>query len=328
MKNFFTHVDKRGYAPGCLSAFLNPSPCSIASKHAKPVLIQGSWLASSDKAEFLPFKDQMLATLNFWDREPHIDSETKLFVWSDQMETGADDLPLSQCPSWRSPACWSLSQANTLASVDLQIWLAREHLAFSKFLTAWNDISDAQYHSVRAKQIIQNMDNQLWREHLQYHVALNTSTHEDIIARTYQISLPLWFGVDNSTRNALIIESMSASDLLSPYGLRSTSSEHPQYSNEKVLHPYSNWRGPAWVISNALAAYGLNRQGQRDEALDLASRILSVLADDLRNGTDGWHEAYSSDNGSPLAAPGFFSWNVLSAELLDNIKKGNDPFEL
>ena len=144
MKNFFSNVNlATGYTPGCLSSHLDPSPCSIASKHAKPVLVQGAWIASEDKLELEPFRDRMRATLEYWDRAPHTDPETRLFVWSDQMETGADDLPLSQCPSWRSPGCWSRSQANTLASVDLQIWLSREHLAFSKFIEAWDESGES-----------------------------------------------------------------------------------------------------------------------------------------------------------------------------------------
>ena len=128
---------------------------------------------------------------------------------------------------------------------------------------------------------------------------------------------------------SLITKNVAQDDLMSSFGLRSTSSGHSQYSNEAVLHPYSNWRGPVWVIANALACYGLSKQGQKDQAIELADAMLSILADDLRSGDGpGWHEAYSSEDGSPLAAPGFLSWNVLSADLLSNLQNDVDPFAL
>ena len=75
--------------------------------------------------------------------------------------------------------------------------------------------------------------------------------------------------------------------------------------------PYSNWRGPVWVVANAMAAYGLAAHGARDAALDLAARVVGVLADDLRS-SGAWHEAYSAETGAALAAPGFLSWNTLA----------------
>jgi hypothetical protein len=61
---------------------------------------------------------------------------------------------------------------------------------------------------------------------------------------------------------------------------------------------YSNWRGPVWVVANAVAAYGLATHGFKDQALDLAHRTTAALADDLR-ATGTWHECFdSSDRGS------------------------------
>ena len=61
---------------------------------------------------------------------------------------------------------------------------------------------------------------------------------------------------------------------------------------------YSNWRGPVWVVANAVAAYGLATHGFKDQALDLAHRTTAALANDLR-ATGTWHECFdSSDGGS------------------------------
>ena len=88
-----------------------------------------------------------------------------------------------------------------------------------------------------------------------------------------------------------------------------------------------NWRGPMWVNANALACYGLAQYGYTDLAIDIATRVVGALAADLRT-SHQWHEAYSTDDGSALAAPGFLSWDTLSAELLDNLRRGVNPFKL
>ena len=82
-----------------------------------------------------------------------------------------------------------------------------------------------------------------------------------------------------------------------------------------------------WVNANALAAYGLNRYGYRTLALEIAHRVTAALADDLR-AAGTWHEAYSTEDGKPLAAKGFLSWDTLSAELVDNLLAGRDPLSL
>merc|ERR1712118_173526 len=82
------------------------------------------------------YAPQMRALLDYWDREPRKDPLTELRVWHDQMETGADNNVLSQCPNARSD-CWTDSQAFTLASPDLMVYLQREHLAYALFCEFW-----------------------------------------------------------------------------------------------------------------------------------------------------------------------------------------------
>ena len=93
MMNFLHKTDlATGRVPGCLT----PIGPSQTLAHAKPVLIWGAYLgarATGDYAQFRAFAPAMEALLAFWQRERH-DAATGLFVWYDQMESGADDLPL------------------------------------------------------------------------------------------------------------------------------------------------------------------------------------------------------------------------------------------
>merc|ERR1712048_124903 len=128
--------------------------------------------------------------------------------------------------------------------------------------------------------------------------------------------------------------SVSSPDMLTKFGIRSTSSLDPRYSNAKYIVPYSNWRGPVWINANVFIAYGLAGMGLKNEAIDLAQRIVSLLADsileDPKEASEGkaWRECYSSEDGRGLAADGFLNWNTLAGSLLQNLRSGINPFDL
>ena len=139
----------------------------------------------------------------------------------------------------------------------------------------------------------------------------------------------------NASQAGAIAATLARADMLSAVGLRSSSARDPRYSNADTIVPYSNWRGPMWLNANAMACYGLAAYGYRALAVDIATRVVKALAADLRRGGQ-WHEAYSTSDGAggappagtPLAAPGFLSWDTLAAELLPNLHRGVDPFAL
>ena len=60
-----------------------------------------------------------------------------VFVWlsrQGQLETGADNLPVSECPSSYSPECWdAAADVDTLAGADVMTFLYRERQAYALF---------------------------------------------------------------------------------------------------------------------------------------------------------------------------------------------------
>ena len=144
--------------------------------------------------------------------------------------------------------------------------------------------------------------------------------------RVFLMGLPLWTGYPSTEQATRITKQLLKDDMLSEWGIRSTSSKDPLYENENRILPYSNWRGPIWTNANAMLSLGMaSYQSLRAEAQMIANNLTSALAKDLRD-SGTWHECLSSDTGKGLAAPGFLSWNVLSASLADWIKEGVDPF--
>ena len=112
----------------------------------------------------------MQALLDYWDVAPKKDPATGLYVWHDQMQTGADDLVMSDCPDSYSK-CWNEKEdAWTLASVDLQIFMYREHTAYARFCTSWAEslsvadgesdalLAEAAEHTAKAQGILDVME--------------------------------------------------------------------------------------------------------------------------------------------------------------------------
>jgi hypothetical protein len=341
----FTNLST-GELPGCLT----PAGPSKTLYHAKPLVIQGALLAArqtGDFASFAAYGDAMRALLRYWNSTTRLDAVSGLHTWHDQLETGADNLVLSECPSQYSPECWSASQAYTLSSPDVMVWLAREYQAYAVFVAAWGalggatslydsssaaaEAAGARAYAARLRDVIQE---RLWlwldapANTRGMYVGYNVSTRAQSVHATYQAAWPVWAGLAASPAvQAAALTRLLEADLWSPFGLRSVSDQDPRYNNDNIINPYSNWRGPVWINVAAIMAYTLRASGQGAAAAALADTLVHTLAQDLRaSGT--WHEAYSSVNGSGLAAPGFLSWDTIAADLQENVQKGADPFLL
>ena len=278
----------------------------------------------------------MRALLLYWNSSTRLHAPTGLHTWHDQLETGADNLVFSLCPSQFSPECWSASQAFTLSSPDLMTWLVREYEAYAAFLAAWGPAYGAERdaaarYAARLRDVIHE---RLWlwldppANTRGLYVGYNVSARAQSVHRTYQAAWPVWAGLaaNASVRDAALATLLEA-DLWGGVGLRSVGTGDPRFNNDNIINPYSNWRGPVWVNVNAVAAYTLRGAGQGAAARALADTVVHTLAEDLR-ATGTWHECYHSENGTGLAAPGFLSWDTLGADLQADVEAGLDPFAL
>jgi len=228
-----------------------------------------------------------------------------------------------------------------LASPDLQTWCHREHTAFAALLRAWGPaVGEAPAahaalvarHEAAAERLRASLNAHLWlwvdeARGEGYYVA--RCGGQVMRHRTYQMALPLLAGLAPSAAHAAAaVRAVLAPDMLSVHGLRSTSAADPRYSNDNIIVPYSNWRGPVWPGPVcAVLCYALARAGARDDALALAAATVRTLAADVR-ATGCMHENYHAETGAPLAADGFLSWNLLCHSLYDNLLLGVDPFSL
>jgi alpha,alpha-trehalase len=344
MANFLDHTNEtNGHVEGCLL----PSGGTGTIFHAKPIVIQGAWLASkqSSTIDFQKFSTKMKALLAYWSSKERTDHRTGLPKWYNQLESGQDNLVLSTCASNRSK-CWVPElHEMVLVSADVATFLYREYQAYSAFNLKWakrfknNTKEHVEYLSEvkRANQmaiaIKKSINQYLWNDELGYYIALNTSDaaintgNTEIKAKTDVMGFPLWAGIPTSLQAKTLRSHLLSSDMFSKWGIRSTSSNNKRYNNLNEIVPYSNWQGPVWVNANAVISFGLTKYGYMEDSIEIANRVVQTLSNDLlRDNT--WHEGYDSENGTGLAANGFLSWDTLVATWPENIVKRVDPFEI
>ena len=120
--------------------------------------------------------------------------------------------------------------------------------------------------------------------------------------------------------------------MLSDYGLRSLSKQDPQYNNECMIIPYSNWQGPLWINADFLYSIALVNYGFKEEARQLGMKLAPVLLNDIK-ACGSMHENYNAETGAPLAPTaaqspngiftGFVGWNLLEQNMLEGAQTGN-----
>jgi alpha,alpha-trehalase len=358
MKNFLSNTNVTdGEVQGCLL----PSGGTGTIFHAKPVIIQGAWLAAKQMnstgdlgeeiANFKQFQPQMKSLLKYWSAPSSVrtDPVTGLPKWYNQLESGEDNLPLSTCASSRSFWCWNKAYHELkIVSADLSTFLYREYQAYSAFCDAWANHEESKRALLEATKIKDALNKYLWKEEYGYYVALNTTKLSPLSKpskgkvdpitgylivnnRVDVMGFPLMAAdIASADQVKTIRDQLFKEDMLSSYGIRSTSSSDPRYNNRNEIKPYSNWQGPVWVNVNAIVSYGFMRYSAKgskleEDAAEIANRVVNTLAEDLRQ-TQTWHEGYDSENGMGLAANGFLSWDTLSAVWQQNLKDRKDPF--
>ena len=304
---------KKASVDGSYEYFLHPYPlrAQFAAVLLKRGALDSDWLAP---------RWEILTRSLRWYEEKCRDDEG-FFLW--QTYSGIDN----------DPSVYG-RQPGTIAGTDLACFMYREYLAmsclaralgaediyaekaeFQKNLiqTRYFDAQDRRFYAVD-----RNIDrNAPGRQYVTWETRMRFDSSSNLY--------PLWAGTATPEQAVCLRDMiMDEKQFLSVAGVRSHSKADAQIYNNKPMGGPSNWQGPVWGLSTALNVYGLVRYGYRDEAKEIAGRILSTFAADIeQNGT--LHEYYHGDTGQPVLKPGFLNWNLLTFRLLPNIADGFDP---
>ncbi len=317
--DFVAAIDTEGYIPGCITT---KGPRPVFGKFAmKPFLAQGAYLASEALNDFewiRPVYDLLKKSCTYRERTQY-DPTYGLFFWDNAGQSGADNtVVLSNDPN----------EASAILGVDIDVFQYREYLALSAIAKRIGRADDAAHFSEKAAKLKANIIKYHWDKEKFSFWNVRRRDGRWIKRVSYSNFVPLIQKdlISESDAKEMIKRYLWNEDyMLAPHGIRSLSKQDPDYNNENIIVPYSNWQGPVWINANFLHFVGLKNYGFGNECRQLAYVLGTMLSKDIsRNGS--MHENYDGDTGQPLAPTaaqskggvftGFVGWNLLEQNML------------
>lgn len=316
--NYLNAADKTGFTAGCVT------PKGPETGHRlflmKPFMAQGILIAGRALNDFswvLPYWEILKKIVLY--RQTHRWNETYgLGVLKNSMETGADD----------NVAALNFPD-NTIIAADMNTYILREYKAMNilaKFLEKHADQTEFEKHYEAVKN---NILKHLWNDEDKVFYNLSTETGKHIKRISFSNFVPLFEELATLKNGQESIKRylLNSEEMWSNHGMRTLSKKDPEYNNVNRIKPYSNWQGPIWPIANYLYIQALNQYDFQEEALEAAVIITKLVLADIEK-TGGMHENYDAENGEPLAAPNFVSWNLLLNNIIEEVQTKRNPFLL
>jgi alpha,alpha-trehalase len=309
--NFLHHTEPDGHTPGGIRPWAGRD---ARLYHIKPLMGQAAYYASSALGGFTwipPVWEKMKACVTYRERKMS-DSATGLVKWWDSMESGADN-----------NASLVRRYHNSMAAVDVNGFMVLDYRAMAVVADKIGKGEDAAAFREKALRLTEAVNEYLWDPADMTYYTYDTVDRACVPSVTYSNQIALWARLAPPDRARPMIERyvLEPAKLWAPHGVRSLAVDDPLYNNENVIKPYSNWQGPIWPHANWMIMHALLHYGYHDAALEIAERVTRLCLNDLdRNGM--MHENYHADNGEPLAAPDFISWNLLVAQMIEEARSG------
>ncbi len=318
---FAEAADAEGYVPGCITT---QGPRPIFGKFAmKPFLAQGAYLASEALGDYrwLEAVYAELANVCAYREATQFDAAYGLFFWDNAMQSGADNtVVLTNDDRERS----------AILAVDLNTFQYREYKAMRAVAAALGHDGDAAMYAQKAALLRENILKHHWdaERYSFWNVrrrdgrAVRRVSYSNFTALMEPDLLPLEEGREMVRRYL-----WNDAHMLSPHGLRTLSRQDPDYNNENIIVPYSNWQGPIWPIANYLFFIGLKNYGFDAECGALAAMMARLVSEDIA-ACGSMHENYDAETGAPLAPTaeqsggvfkGFVGWNMLVLNMLEGV---------
>ena len=316
--SFANSADADGYVAGCITP---TGPRPLFGKFAmKPFLAQGALIAAErlqDDSWIKPIWPAMQRIVAYRERT-QFDAKWGLWFWDNAMQSGADNnAALTNDPKDRS----------AILAVDASIWAMREYLAMATLAVRIGHPDEAQAFRAKAAATRRAILKNLWQPNEAIFFNRRRDSGAWVRVISWSSFLPLVDGLlpDAEARRMIRKHLLNPDEMRSNFGFRSLAKNDPAYSNEAIINPYSNWRGPIWINANFLDWIALRRYGFRTEAHWLAVTVAAILQRDIA-AWGSMHEDYSAETGAGLAPTlaqspggkfaGFVGWNLLAEDML------------
>ncbi len=297
--NFVDHIREDGSIPYSLSARSGPNaPCEARRADGsplntiKPLLAQMTLMACDylrDDEWVAPIYAALKRCIDHW-RQTQL-SALGLLTFRSHRGSGADNHP----GVYGRPL-------NSSADVFLNAMVCREYEALATIAGTLGNQDDARAFTAARTRFITAM-HQMWDpiDGMFYNLDVQRTpiehTNQPITwavplkFRCWTSFTPMWAGIATQEQAQRMLANLTDPDQFwSEHGVRSMAACEPAYTNFVGSNP-SNWQGPIWVVANYLVWKGLRVYGFKEEANELAARLLAMLARDIRaNGC--LHEYY------------------------------------
>ncbi len=325
--NFAVAADEDGYVPGCVTT-IGPRP--LFGKFAmKPFIAQGTYIASEKLEDYSWITETtygQIKSIIAYREQISFDEKYGLFYWDDAMSSGADNTVVLTNDK---------NEPGAILAVDLNSFMYREYLAMEIIADKLGNQNDAEiYHKkgldIKASIMKYHWDDvtkSFWNVRRRDGRSIKRVSYSNFIALLQTDLASQQDGQEMIKRYLWNEEHM-----LSPFGIRTLSKQDPDYNNENIIVPYSNWQGPVWPVANYLYFIGLKNYGFEDECKLLASTLGNLVLKDISN-CGSMHENYDADTGTPLAPTaeqskdgiftGFVGWNMLVQNMLMGTAENN-----
>lgn len=294
----------------------------------KPFLAQHLclYLSQSDDLAWARDRyDAVRAYLDCYDRV-YFRPGPGLYVWADDVMIGMDN----------DPATFGRPPFST-AGLFLNAFLVAELSAMAHLAGLLGRGADAEAFAQKRTALIGALNRECWdpRDRCYYSVDVDVRTrpfdwfHQGlgvfwhslpIKIRTWMTFLPLWSGGPTADQAAALarVHYPDPAAFDAPFGIPSLAMDEKMYNLEPTINP-SNWLGPVWLVVQYVVFRGLLDHGYREQASQLCSKTLRLLARDLeRTGT--LHEFYHPGTGEPIMNGGFLNWNMLALSMVRELR--------
>jgi len=322
--NFINSTDEEGYVPGCITI---KGPRPIFGKFAmKPFLSQGAYFTSFFSGDFQwikPIYKKLQLVLSYREKT-QFDPNFGLFFWDNAVQSGADNNPVLTNDS---------TDRSAILGVDINTFQLREYISMMFIAEKLGDNDNLKLYKNKAETLKAAILKYLWFSGEYSFFNVRRDNKQAIKRISYSNFVPLIQNMVPLKEGKEMIRRYlwNTQHMLSDFGLRSLSKQDPQYNNECMIIPYSNWQGPLWINANFLYSIALVNYGFKEEAKQLGMNLAPVLLNDIKT-CGSMHENYNAETGAPLAPTaaqspngiftGFVGWNLLEQNMLEGATTG------
>jgi alpha,alpha-trehalase len=326
--DFAGAIDKDGYVSGCITT---KGPRPLMGRFAmKPFLAQGAVIASEDLGDYAwvkPIWENMRKVIVYRE-QTQFDPKYGLFFWENAISSGADNnVELTNDPNEKS----------AILATDISTFQYREYKAMAQLADKLGYADEAAEYRKKASNLKAAMLKYMWVADESIFYNVRRENGKPVKRVSYSNFVPLIDDIlADKDAKAMITRYMLNKDvMLAPYGVRSLSKQDPDYNNNAIIIPYSNWQGPIWINANYMNYIALKRYGFDREAAELSGILGRMVVADIQK-WGSMHEDYDAETGAGLAPTpeqsenhvfsGFVGWNLLAQDMLQCEVKGQCGF--